>query len=111
MPFRFRHSICNEAFEGWPFAVRAGQRREYRGIMEQEGLTYVGLHWLMVSGKGFHVTTPDTDLRRRSWERIRNLVDLSADLGPGGVMVFGSPKQRTTTGGLTREGATRNFID
>jgi sugar phosphate isomerase/epimerase len=26
-------------------------------------------------------------------------------------MVFGSPKQRETTGGLTREQATRNFVD
>ena len=26
-------------------------------------------------------------------------------------MVFGSPKQRTTTGGITREQATRNYID
>jgi sugar phosphate isomerase/epimerase len=138
MPFHFRHSICNEAFEGWPFAdtcravrkagytgieiapftlsedpldIPAATRREYRGIIEQEGLKYVGLHWLMVSGKGFHVTTPAVDLRRRSWERIRHLVDLSADLGPAGVMVFGSPKQRTSTGGLDRAGATHNFID
>jgi sugar phosphate isomerase/epimerase len=138
MSFRFRQSICNEAFEGWRFAdacrairkagytgieiapftladdpldIQAGQRREYRRIIEQEGLMYVGLHWLMVSGKGFHVTTPDADLRRRSWDRIRNLVDLSADLGPGGVMVFGSPKQRTSIGGLSREAATRNFVD
>ena len=133
----FRHSICNEAFEKWPFAdscstirrigytgieiapftlaerpadVTAAQRREYRDIMQSEGLTFVGLHWLMVSPKGLHVTTPDVDLRGRSWEHIRDLIDLCADLGPGGVLVFGSPKQRATTGGLTREQATRNFI-
>src|SRR5689334_2095390 len=138
MAYPFRHAICNEAFEHWPFVdacrairnagytgieiapftlaedpldISAGKRCEYRNIIAGEGLTYAGLHWLMVSGKGLHVTTPDTDLRRRSWERIRNLVDLSADLGPGGVMVFGSPKQRSSTGGLTREEATANFID
>ena len=134
----FRHSICNEAFEKWPFAdackairkigytgieiapftlserpgdVTAAQRREYRDIMQSEGLAFVGLHWLMVSPKGLHVTTPDDALRARSWQHIRDLIDLCADLGPDGVMVFGSPKQRSTTGGLSREQATRNYID
>ena len=138
MAFVFRHSICNEAFEGWsfasaakairqagytgielapftlaesPFAVSPAQRRECRDILASEGLTFVGLHWLMVSPKGLHVTTPDSELRRRSWEHIRGLIDLCADLGPEAVMVFGSPKQRSTTGGLTREQATRNFVD
>ncbi|MBS1855065.1 MAG: sugar phosphate isomerase/epimerase [Acidobacteria bacterium] len=134
----FRHSICNEAYEKWPFAdacksirrigysgieiapftlaesptdVTAGQRREYRDIMRSEGLTFAGLHWLMVSPKGLHVTTPDDALRARSWQHIRDLIDLCADLGPDGKMVFGSPKQRSTTGGLTREQATRHYID
>src|SRR5215813_772785 len=134
----FRHSTCNEAFEKWPFAdacktirrvgytgieiapftlaerptdVTAVQRREYRDIMQSEGLTFVGLHWLMISPKGLHVTTPDDELRCRSWQHIRDLIDLSADLGPDGVLVFGSPKQRSTTGGLTREQATRNYVE
>lgn len=134
----FRHSTCNEAFEKWPFAdackairkigytgieiapftlaerpadVTAAQRRECRDIMASEGLTFVGLHWLMVSPKGLHVTTPDAALREQSWRHIRDLIDLSADLGPDGVLVFGSPKQRSTTGGLTREQATRNYVD
>ena len=57
----------------------------------------------MVSPKGLHVTTPDAALRRRAWEHIRDLIDLCADLGPDGVMVFRLPEQRATTGGLTRE--------
>jgi D-psicose/D-tagatose/L-ribulose 3-epimerase len=36
-------------------------------------LIFVGLHWLMVSPKSLHVTTPDARLRRRSWEHIRSL--------------------------------------
>src|SRR6185369_1500036 len=87
------------------------QRAEYRTQMSDAGLTFVGLHWLMVSPKGLHVTTPDADLRQRSWDHIRDLIDLCADLGPNGVMIFGSPKQRSTTGGLTRAEATRNFVD
>ena len=50
-------------------------------------------------------------MRERSWAHIRNLIDLCADLGENGVMVFGSPQQRSTTGGLTREQATRNYIE
>jgi len=138
MAFRFRHSICNEAFEKWPFAdackamrkagytgieiapftlaespgdVTAAQRNEYRDIIQSEGLAFTGLHWLMVSPKGLHVTAPDPELRRRSWEHIHTLIDLCADLGPDGVMVFGSPNQRSSTGGLTREQATRNYVD
>ena len=134
----FRHSICNEAFDKWPFVdackairkagytgieiapftlaetpgeVTAAQRAGYRDIMSSEGLTFVGLHWLMLSPKGLHVTGPDEALRRRSWDHIRALIDLCADLGPGGVLVFGSPNQRKTTGGLNREQATRNYID
>lgn len=138
MSFVFRHSMCNEGFDKRPFAEscrvlrRAGYtgieiapftladdptdigpsaRREYRDVLRSEGLEFVGFHWLMVSSKGLHVTTPDDVLRARSWRHIRHLIDLCADLGPAGVMVFGSPKQRSATGGLTPADATRNFVD
>jgi len=138
--YRFRQAICNEVFENWKFAdacravrkagytgieiapltlaedpatVPAGQRREYRSMMQGEGLQFVGLHWLMVSPKGLHVTTPDAALRERSWTHVRNLIDLCRDLAPpaepGGWMVFGSPKQRATVNGCSREQATRYF--
>jgi len=130
--------MCNEAFEGWPLAktcqairkagytgieiapftlaekpadITAAERREYREIIQSEGLSFVGLHWLMVSPKGLHVSGPDPVLRQRSWDHIRDLIDLCADLGANGVMIFGSPQQRSTTGGITRDAATRNFID
>jgi sugar phosphate isomerase/epimerase len=55
-------------------------------------------------------------MRLRSWDYVRGLADLCADLRPtsqnsGGVMVFGSPAQRRTTDGATREEATRRYID
>ena len=89
MSYRFRQAICNEAFEKWPFAdackairkagydgieiapftlaekptdITAAQRAEYRDIMDSEGLAFVGLHWLMLTPKGLHVTTPDGGL-------------------------------------------------
>ena len=93
----------------------ADRRRETRDIIVSEGLEFVGLHWLTVGPEGLHVTTPDGTVRRRSWEYVRRLVELCADLRPdgatGGVMVFGSPIQRRTTGGLTRVQAEANFIE
>lgn len=138
MSFTFRHAICNEAYQGWDFAdacrsiknigyegieiapftladdpatVPKPQRAEYARIMASEGLTFAGLHWLLVAPKGLHVTTPDDTLRLRSWKHIQRLIELCADLGPNSVMVFGSPHQRATAGGSTREEATRRFID
>jgi len=136
MGYSFRHAICNEVYQDWDFAqacrhmkttgyegieiapftlsenpatIPPAQRREYARIIRDEGLEFVGLHWLMVAPKGLHVTTPDDDLRTRSWLHIRSLIDLCADLGPGGVMVFGSPLQRGTTGGSTRQQAVARF--
>jgi len=134
--FQFKHAICNEIYEKWPFRdacrsmrrigytgieiapftlaeyprdITAAQRREYRDIIESEGLRFVGLHWLMASPKGLHVTTPNRELRERSWRHITDLVDLCADLGENGVMVFGSPKQRCTVEGLAPKQAAANY--
>jgi D-psicose/D-tagatose/L-ribulose 3-epimerase len=136
--YRFQHAICNEVYEKRPLAevcrsirqigytgieiapftladrpseITSGDRRRYRETILNEGLTFVGLHWLMASPPGLHVTTPDRALRERSWRHVFDLVDLCADLGENGVMVFGSPKQRCTVDGLSREEATRNYTD
>jgi D-psicose/D-tagatose/L-ribulose 3-epimerase len=50
-------------------------------------------------------------LRDRSWQHIRDLIDLCADLGPNGVMVFGSPVQRSAVGGSTIQEATARYTD
>jgi sugar phosphate isomerase/epimerase len=138
MSFRFRHSICNEVYKGWDFrkacqsirqagytgieiapftlaedpcTLTPAQRREYKAIMAEEGLEFVGLHWLMVSPAGLHVTTPDHSLRARSWAHIHDLIDLCADLGSNGVMIFGSPKQRTSVGGIAPAEATKHYVN
>ena len=134
--FQFKQGICNEIYEKWPLRdacrsmrrigytgieispftlaerpgdITSAQRREYRDMIQSEGLSFVGLHWLMVSPKGLHVTTPDRDLRERSWRHIVDLIDLCGDLGENGVMVFGSPKQRCTADGLTPAQAAQKF--
>jgi sugar phosphate isomerase/epimerase len=136
MPFRL--AVCNEVFEkrdfaescrllknaGWPgielapftlaenaTTLSAARRSELRDMMTSEGVEFVGLHWLMVGPAGLHVTTPDAAVRRKSWLYVAGLIDLCADLGPRGVMVFGSPKQRSSTGGLSPAEATKHFVD
>ncbi len=131
----FKYSVCNELFEKWDFAstcrairaagfsgieispftladnvdeISSGRRRELRDIMKSEGIAFAGLHWLLVSPKGLHVTTSDRATRERSWQYVRKLIDLCADLGPGGMMIFGSPKQRGSLGN-TRAEATKNL--
>jgi D-psicose/D-tagatose/L-ribulose 3-epimerase len=138
MPFTFKHAICNEAFQKTPFheacrtirtigykgieiapftlsltpvSITKEQRRQYRGIISSEGLQFVGLHWLMVAPEGLHVTTPDDSLREKGWQHIRDLIDLCADLGDGGVMVFGSPKQRCSVDGSTVSEARQRYED
>jgi len=138
MATSFRYAMCNEAFEGRPFGavcrdlksigydgieiapytladdpmdLNAARRRELRDLMIDEGIDFVGLHWILVGPQTLHVTTPDQTLRERSWRYVHNLVELCSDLGPGGVLVFGSPKQRSATGGSTEEEAKRRFIE
>jgi sugar phosphate isomerase/epimerase len=138
MSYVFRHATCNEGFKDWDFAQAAKtirkigytgielapftlaedattlspeKRREYRRIIESEGLTFVGLHWLLVGPKDIHVTTPDRAIRERSWQYVHGLIDLCADLGPNGVMVFGSPKQRASTGGISPQEAKKHFVE
>ena len=131
-----KQAICNEVYERWPLEktcqsirrigysgieiapftlaerpsqISAADRRRYRDVICEHGLTFAGLHWLMVSPKGLHVTTPDRALRERSWRHISELIDLCADLGENGVMVFGSPKQRCAVDGLTPAEAVKNY--
>ncbi len=93
-----------------PLDLSPAVRREYRSVIAGEGLSFVGLHWLLASPAGLHVTAPDRGLRERSWQHVRHLIDLCADLGDGGIMVFGSPKQRSTAGIGIAE-ASRNYIE
>jgi len=51
-------------------------------------LDFVGFHWLFLSPKGLHITTPDLTIRKRSWDHLQRLVDIAGELG-GGVLVLG----------------------
>ncbi len=129
-PLRFKYAICNEMFEKWEFVntcraikeagyhaieispftladhvdeITPQRRRELGDIMRSEGLSFAGLHWLLVTPKGLHATAVDRPTREKTWAYVLKLIDFCADLGEKGIMVFGSPKQRGTQGNSVQE--------
>lgn len=83
-PFTFAPDVREISAEG---------RREIARVATDAGLEIVGLHWLLVSPPGLHLTTADERVRTRTIDYLRALADFCADVG-GRVMIFGSPKQR-----------------
>ena len=127
--FRGRFSICNETFGDWPLEkaftlaadcgyqgieiapftisnyvtdISAMRRKEIRELATKAGLQIVGLHWLLARTKGFHLTSPDRDVRRNTSQYLGALAQFCADLG-GKLLVFGSPRQRNLVTGVRRE--------
>jgi sugar phosphate isomerase/epimerase len=99
-----------------PASLDKEERFAIRTEIRQAGLEFVGLHWLLAAPPGLHATSPDPAVRNRTWEYVARLVDLCADLsdsagGQKPVIVFGSPKQRSSTGGMTAQGATDAFTE
>ena len=127
----FRYAICSEIFKDWslreacqlvqslgysgfevaPFmwaesvdSISPQARTEFRRTIEGEGLVCSGLHWLLLTPKGLHLTTADAALRERSWSYLGRLIDFCGDLG-GPVMILGSPYQRNARDGQSVEEA------
>ncbi|MBV8316892.1 MAG: sugar phosphate isomerase/epimerase, partial [Planctomycetaceae bacterium] len=126
-----RLGICNELFEGWAFSevgrkvkalgfdgleiapytlaplideVSPRRLREYRAMIEDAGLTTIGLHWLLAETQGFSLTAPNRERRERTADYLVALAEATRDLG-GSLMVFGSPEQRNLLPGVTHEEA------
>jgi sugar phosphate isomerase/epimerase len=126
-----KFAICNETFLDWPFdkafdfaaqcgyagieiapftmasdarEVSAVRRSEIRRQADSAGLEVVGLHWLLAKTTGFHLTTPDAEVRRTTAGYIQDLARLCRDLG-GSKMIFGSPVQRNVLPGVSAEQA------
>lgn len=130
-------SVCNEMFEGWrlgkileavvklgcdgieiaPFtlshsveAIPRRERIELQEMIRGYGLECVGLHWLLVSPPGLHITSADSGVRERTQQYLYSLVEFTSDIG-GKIMVFGSPKQRMVMKGVTRLEAWRRGVE
>ena len=132
-----KYAICNETFEGSshreglelarelgysgvevaPFTlgldareISKQTRRDYRSIVEDIGMTIIGLHWLLAKTHGFHLTTQDASVRAKTADYFKCLIELCSDLG-GDVMVLGSPLQRNFVPPMTHEQAMANAVD
>ena len=129
-----RFALCNELFQDWPWdraldltlacgytgweiapftmAARAEQissarRAELAKQIANSGVEVVGLHWLLAKTEGYHLTTSDSAIRRRTTAYLRELSQLCRDLG-GGLMVLGSPLQRNFPPEMTHAEAAGN---
>lgn len=73
---------------------------EFRKQITAAELEFVGLHWLLAKTDGFHLTTPEADVRRSTAEYLRALAECCATLG-GSILVLGSPQQRNLLPGVS----------
>lgn len=94
-----------------PAALTPQDRERIRGTISNVGLRFAGLHWLLAAPEGLHATARDESVRKRTWNYVHQLIDLCADLAAPdssdkGVLVFGSPKQRSAQDGMTPREAT-----
>jgi sugar phosphate isomerase/epimerase len=132
-----KFAICHELFGDWdwkrqcefiartgytgievaPFmlAERIGQvsadvRRDMRKQAADQGLSIIGLHWLLAKTEGLHLTTADASVRKATADYLVELGEACADLG-GDLMVFGSPFQRNLEAGVSRETAYANAAE
>jgi D-psicose/D-tagatose/L-ribulose 3-epimerase len=99
-----------------PAALPADGRAEVGAQIADAGLSFVGFHWLLTAPPGLHVTAQDAAQRRHTWEYVGRLIDMCAELAhashsPNAVVVFGSPKQRSSNGGLSPQECTDIFKD
>jgi len=133
----FKYAMCNESMRGmaWeeqcdlvagagyqgieiaPFSlvrqgveeISPGTRKDMAACMKETGIKCAGLHWLLSPPPaGLHFTSPDSAVREKTVAYFRKLIDFCGDLG-GKVMIFGSPKGRSTEGKISVEEAKKNF--
>lgn len=83
-----------------PRAIDAAAAKRVRRSIREAGLACAGLHWLLRAPPGLHLAHPEPGTRSRSWEVLRSLIELCAELD-GDVLVLGSGKQRGETDGVS----------
>jgi D-psicose/D-tagatose/L-ribulose 3-epimerase len=120
-----KFGTCNEYFEHWPLEevfnyaaqvgyegveiapftladsveeIPASRRREIRRAAAAAGVDIIGLHWLLISPKGLYTNHIDDEIRNRTRDYFKALIEFCGDLG-GKVMIVGSPQQRTVQDG------------
>ena len=133
--FEMKLAICNETFRHHDFEGTCAEARKhgYRGLevapftlgdvsaitsakaaelgktVRGHELEMVGLHWLLAKTEGFHLTHPDREIHRRTFDYTRHLTDICHGMG-GKIMVWGSPLQRSLDPAWDRQEAEERFI-
>jgi sugar phosphate isomerase/epimerase len=132
-----KFAICNETFQDWDFdrafafarecgytgveiapftidhdarKITADKREEVRRQAATADLEVVGLHWLLAKTEGFHLTTPDDNVRNATADYLAELARLCRDVG-GRVLVLGSPHQRNLLDGVSHDEGVRLAAD
>ncbi len=85
-------------------------RQRIISCSRKTGVVVSGLHWILAKTEGFHVTTNDADIRKKTANYLCELACFCAELG-GRYMVLGSPKQRDIAKNQTRKEAKKNALD
>jgi len=126
---KLTYSVCNELFGDLPLhrAARIIRESGYAGIefapftifgdfspenvrrglaaarevLDSEGLSFAGFHWLLAKPEGLHLASPDRAVRARSVDHLKFLADCAGKLG-GGPMILGSPRQRSSLPGVPK---------
>ena len=89
-----------------PHRLPTARRNEIRKIAADAGLPITSLHYLMVAPKGLSITAKDAAVRALTFEVMRGLVQLAADLGAK-LLIHGSPAQRQLDPGDEADGHKR----
>lgn len=130
-----KFAICNETFRHHDFTGTCAEARRhgYTGlevapftlgdvksitpekaaalgkVVRDHDLEMIGLHWLLAKTEGYHLTHPDQETNRRTFDYARHLTDVCQGMG-GKIMVWGSPMQRSLEPTWDRSGAEERFI-
>ena len=133
-----KYSVCNELFGDYPIekAAEILSRTGYQGIefapytmfgnftdceinsgirkiksaLSENGLEFVGFHWLLVGPEDYDLTSPKKNERLKAIEHLKKLLAAANEMG-GGVLVLGSPKQRSTVPGQSISDAVSNLAE
>ena len=132
-----KYAICNETFQDWPFekafafakqcgyeaiefapftmgadaySISQDKRAQIRQQLADVELKSIGLHWLLAKTEGYYLTSPDTDVRKKTADYLCELARLCRDLN-GDTMVLGSPQQRNLLPGVDHAQAMEHAAD
>lgn len=83
---------------------------ELARVAADHGLTISGLHWLLAGSTGLSITAPEQATRDRTVDFLARMIEFAVACGAG-LLVHGSPQQRTVHAGQTHHDAMEYAVD